>query len=376
MEVQSRLPTGWRTTGLVELTLDDGTTGLGESYLPTFAPQVFVALVETIASVVIGKPANEFAERHREMVTHTGYWSLQGAARHVIGAFESAMIDAIGKQSDLPAFAILRDVPIDAIRLYASGGDSASPSAMATEINQVAELGIKTFKVRARKHEIAKARWITNRSAELGIEIAIDMCQNLTFPGQSIEEAVRFVCEVQSYAPEIAFLEEALGPERASGYPELRRAVSTPIAGGEVVTTAAELIDRMRAGWYDIVQPDVTVIGGMQETLAVFDAAKQTGTNPVVHCWGSAVGMAANYHTAFAGGASLAEWPLPSTPLRTELLTESFSVADGFLSPPTRSGLGVTLTPEIEAKFPFRPDATYRCLVPSLEDSANVDVWN
>src|SRR5262245_30785084 len=33
LEVQRHLPTGYRTIGLVEVTLDDGTTGLGEGYL-------------------------------------------------------------------------------------------------------------------------------------------------------------------------------------------------------------------------------------------------------------------------------------------------------------------------------------------------------
>ena len=41
LEVQLHLPGGHRTCGLVEVTLEDGTTGLGEGYLAVFAPQVF-----------------------------------------------------------------------------------------------------------------------------------------------------------------------------------------------------------------------------------------------------------------------------------------------------------------------------------------------
>lgn len=57
LEVRLALPTGWRTTGLVEVTLDDGTTGLGEGYLAVFAPRVFASTVELIAPYLVGRPA-------------------------------------------------------------------------------------------------------------------------------------------------------------------------------------------------------------------------------------------------------------------------------------------------------------------------------
>ena len=41
LEVLLHLPSGLRTTGLVEIVLDDGTVGLGEGYLAVFAPKVF-----------------------------------------------------------------------------------------------------------------------------------------------------------------------------------------------------------------------------------------------------------------------------------------------------------------------------------------------
>ena len=43
LEVLLHLPSGLRTTGLVEITLSDGTVGLGEGYLAVFAPTVFAA---------------------------------------------------------------------------------------------------------------------------------------------------------------------------------------------------------------------------------------------------------------------------------------------------------------------------------------------
>lgn len=361
LEVTVALPSGWRTTGLVEVTLDDGTTGLGEGYLAVFAPHVFTATVDLVAPYLVGRKADA-AERHRDLVLVTGYWSLQGAARHVLSAIETALVDAIGKRAGVPAYEVLGGRRSDSLRLYASGGDSVSGEAMSAELDAVAALGIDTFKIRARGHEADKAAWTMERAAGLGIGVAIDMAQNLADPGQSVEDVMGFLKAVRSRTSRpIAFLEEALGPARAGGYPELRAAAGCPVAGGEIVTTARELVERAEAGWYDLVQPDATVIGGVRETLAVF-AAHGVGT--VVHCWGSAVCQAANYHAAFAGGGERAEWPMPAYPLRADLLVEPFRIEAGRLLPPETPGLGVRLDADLERRYPFREDAVYRCLAP------------
>ncbi|MFJ1884820.1 mandelate racemase/muconate lactonizing enzyme family protein [Streptomyces sp. NPDC088137] len=363
LEVRVALPTGWRTTGLVEVTLDDGTTGLGEGYLAVFAPHVFVSTVELLAPYLVGRPAGDLAGRYRDMVDITGYWSLQGAARHVVSAVEAALVDALGKRAGVPAYELLGGRRTDRIRLYASGGDSTSPAAMRDEIAAVAALGIDTFKIRARGHEADKAVWTLEHAAPHGVGIAVDMAQNLHDPGQSAADALAFLDAVRAGTRRpVRFLEEPLGPARTHEYPELRRTAGCPVAGGETVTTARELLERMAAGCYDMVQPDATVVGGPVQTLAVFAGAAEHGVDPVVHCWGSAVCQAANYHAAFAGGGRLAEWPMPAYPLRSELLVEPFRIEAGHLLAPQAPGLGVRLTPQTERRYAFRGDAVYRCL--------------
>ena len=60
-EVLLHLPSGLRTTGLVEIAFTDGLTGLGEAYLAVFAPQVFKATVELLAPIVIGRSVDDVA---------------------------------------------------------------------------------------------------------------------------------------------------------------------------------------------------------------------------------------------------------------------------------------------------------------------------
>ncbi|GAA3651295.1 galactonate dehydratase [Nonomuraea antimicrobica] len=360
VEVTRHLPTGWRTTGLVEIALSDGSVGLGEAYLAVFAPMVFVETVKLIEPYLLGADALDVAARYRDACEATGYWSLSGAARHVVGAIETALWDAKGIHLGVPTYELLGGNPAPAIALYGSGGDSATTRGMEAELATVADAGLDLIKIRARHHEAEKVVSTVDLAQKRGIKVAVDMCQNLAVPGGSAADALDFLSRV---AVPLAFLEEPLGLGRTDEYPWLRERSAVPIAGGEIITRPEELNHRVRAGYYDLVQPDATVIGGIGAVLEVFEATSAHDTTTVVHCWGSAVGMAANYHAALARGGVLAEWPLPRYPLRTDLLIEPFRIKDGELAAPTTPGLGVRLTDDIERRYPFRPDAVYRCLV-------------
>lgn len=366
MENILHLPGGLRTAGFVEVTLSDGAVGIGEGYLAVFAPQVFRSIVELLEPVLVGADAEDLGGRIRDLISATGYWSLQGAARHVISAIEIALQDCAARSVNEPLWRYLGGTRDRPLRAYASGGDSRTPQAMLAEIEQVSDLGIDVFKIRARADQIEKARWTQRAAAGKGVGVAIDMTQNLAVPSQTVEDVLRFVTRItsESGTPPV-FLEEVLGPDQIHRLPELRASTDVPIAGGEIVTTEAELCDRVRAGSYDIVQPDATVIGGIRPVLDVFTVARTMAADVYVHCWGAGVGVLANYHAASAGGGEVVEWPLPPYALRAELLRDVVSIADGRVTLGEKPGLGIELTADIEQEFPFREDAVYSCLVDS-----------
>lgn len=360
-EVLLHLPTGYRTCGMVEITLENGITGLGEAYLAVFAPHVFESIVNLLLPSVIGRNIADSAEIYRDLQRMTGYWSLQGAAQHVLSAFEIALCDCRAKLQGIPVYALFNESATPELKLYASGGDSINSQAMQEEIEQVAHLGIDVFKIRARSHEVDKVVWCQN--ANSSIRIAVDMTQNLAIPSQSIADVAFFLDEIQSKSGNpIAFLEEALGPDIIKEYPTLRGATPIPIAGGEIVTTANELIERMKNKYYDIAQPDATVMGGIAPLLEVCKTANENETKVYVHCWGGAVGMMANYHAAIAAGTQVAELPLPNFPLRDAMMIYSWDIKGGNLYLSDTSGLGLQLNKDIEMAYPFREDATYHCL--------------
>ena len=362
-EIKECFPNGpKRTVGMVEVTLDNGIRGLGEGYLAVFAPKVFESIVELCSPYLLQTEAFDLEQRVRDLCRVCDYWSLQGAARHVTSAFEIALADAKAKSTGIPVHQLFGEVQAETMRMYGSGGCCDQKDHFIRELEMLQGLGIDLYKIRAVKEDIRRTAWILEESGRSGIEVGVDMCQNLADPPQDVKEVVDYVKAVGSLTERnIVFLEEAIGPANPEEFKALRDCVIPKICGGEIITTPKEMIDRINNDIYDFVQPDASVIGGIGAVMKVFSAAKQRGTEVVVHAWGGPVAIMASYHAAFAGGGSLVEYPMLSFPLGDEMLGDTLKISGGHLKRPDGPGLGVNLSENIEKRYPFDETAVYSC---------------
>ena len=63
-EIKECFPNGpKRTIGMVEVTLDNGVSGLGEGYLAVFAPLVFKSIVELCEPYMLGRDGDDILLR-------------------------------------------------------------------------------------------------------------------------------------------------------------------------------------------------------------------------------------------------------------------------------------------------------------------------
>jgi L-alanine-DL-glutamate epimerase-like enolase superfamily enzyme len=190
------------------------------------------------------------------------------------------------------------------------------------------------------------------------------MCQNLADPPQAVDDVVAYVEAVRKLTSRpIMFLEEAIGPDSPEGFKELRSRVDIEICGGEIITTPKEMINRIKDGVYDFVQPDASVIGGIGPVMDIFEVARAHDTGVVVHAWGGAVAIMASYHAAFAAGGELVEYPMLDFPLGRDMIGDQGKIEKGRLIRPTAPGIGVILTPEMEDAYPFDETAVYSCML-------------
>ena len=364
-EIKECFPNGpKRTIGMVEVTLANGVTGLGEGYLAVFAPLVFRAIVDLCAPYLIGKDGFDIDRRVRDLRSVCDYWSLQGAARHVISAFEIALQDARAKSLGIPVYEALGGARAEGIRIYGSGGCCDAKEQFRRELDLLGAKGIELYKIRSVKRDILRTAWVLDEAGRRGIEVGVDMCQNLADPPQAVDDVIGFIDAVHARtARRMVFVEEAIGPDSPEGFKALRALTDVPVFGGEIITTPKEMIGRMRDGVYAGVQPDASVIGGISAVMEIFAAAAETGSGVVVHAWGGAAAIMASYHAAFAGGGDLVEWPMLDFPLGAEMIGDQGRIEAGRLLRPTAPGLGITLTPEVERRYPFDASAVYSCML-------------
>jgi L-alanine-DL-glutamate epimerase-like enolase superfamily enzyme len=162
---------------------------------------------------------------------------------------------------------------------------------------------------------------------------------------------------------DVAWFEEALSPDALDDYVALRRVSKVPIAGGEVLTRRQSFEPWLRAGAFDIVQPDVTKVGGISEERRIALMAQDHGVRFIPHGWNTALGLAADLQLASAfPDTNLVEY-LTGSPFIDEIADGGWKLdADGMLAIPDRPGLGIAVN--LDALTELSGDASCRDFQP------------
>jgi L-alanine-DL-glutamate epimerase-like enolase superfamily enzyme len=133
-----------------------------------------------------------------------------------------------------------------------------------------------------------------------------------------------------------------------------------PIAGGEVLTRRQSFQPWLEARAFDIVQPDVTKVGGISESRRIAWMAQDHGVRFIPHGWNTAVGLAADLQLASAlPDTDLVEYIMGS-PYVDEIAAGGWTLdQDGMLSIPEVPGLGLSLDLDAVARY---TDGAFGCL--------------
>ena len=341
---------------LVEVTLSDGTTGIGEAGAGIMAAAAVPGIVDAYRPYVEGVTFADPLDVGDYLRAHTAFWSRGGIVSGVAGAIEAAAIDAVGVREELPAYEILGGLRRPSIEAYASGGlgttfDEVSDWAAA----QVAA-GFSTVKFRAMTDPETTIRLLDHVVGRLpaGTRFILDAVQASASAPWETADAIR----VGRHAAELGarWFEEPCGADDIEGYATVRREVGVPVSGVESNGTERDFAQLLDARALDIAQPDVTFVGGPRVFRRVSERAAAAGVACVPHVWGSAVTFAANLHTVLADPhVELFEFCTLPNPLRDAMRVEPVEFRDGRIFAPTAPGFGLMLTAEMERDFAFTP---------------------
>ena len=115
----------------------------------------------------------------------------------------------------------------------------------------------------------------------------------------------------------------------------------------------------MTQGHVDVVQPSTVRAGGISEILKIAEAAYRRSLVCIPHCWCHMVGVAAAVHlAATTPNMPYIEYPLafPDSPIISDLLDPPLRAdSDGFITVPSRPGLGFVLNEDVVARFRVNP---------------------
>ncbi|WP_210506961.1 mandelate racemase/muconate lactonizing enzyme family protein [Naasia sp. SYSU D00057] len=341
---------------LVEVTLSDGTRGIGEAGAGIMAALAVPGIVDSFRPYLEGRGFGHPLEVADHLRAYTAFWSRGGILNGVAGAIETAALDAVAKREGVPAYELLGGLARPTIEAYASGGLGTTFDEVSAWADAQIAAGFGTVKFRAMTDPDTTVRLLVHVAGRLpdGVRFVIDAVQACASDPWPVDEAIR----VGRKAAELGarWYEEPCQADDVAGYARVRSEVDVPISGVESNGTVREFAELIAAGGVDIAQPDVTFVGGPAAFARVSGIAREAGVAVVPHVWGSGVTFSANLHTVLADPhVELFEYCTLSNPLRDALLVEPVGFRDGRVVAPTAPGLGVRLTPEIERDFPFHP---------------------
>lgn len=350
---------GWHAV-LVKIVTDTGLEGIGEIGSGVQVPQVVDSILEEFKRIPIGKNVEDINKIVELLYQNSLYWGRAGVTISVISGIDIALHDVLGKFLNVPVYTLLGGRRREKIKAYASGGvvGERSLETLQNELKEYVELGYKAVKIRI-GYGLKKDIEITKAAREAiggDVDLLLDAGQNYAREPWDLPTAMKIVKALEPFNP--FWLEEPMRTDRVKDYAKLTSYSNIPIAGGENATWRYEFYNFIENHALDIINPDCVQAGGIRETKRICEFAELNGVAVAPHIWGSAPGLMANLHLiASTSNCILFEYSQMENPLRSELLMEELKFEDGFITIPEAPGLGVKLTDEILAKYPFNSNA-------------------
>jgi galactonate dehydratase len=346
----------WRELTIVQITTDEGITGLGEVRMVNKTETLVAAIHELGNRYLIGLDPFDLNKLA---------WNIQFAeygipgevGQSALAAFDIALWDIIGKKTNQPVWKLLGGKFREKVPAYANGwyqGDR-DPKIIGELAKKVKARGYKGLKIDpfgAASAELSNEERRRSVSVLEAVREAVgdDFNIFLEMHGRFTASAAMLVAkDVEHINP--GWLEEPVLPMDIHGMKTLRKNTHLPIATGERIHHSQELIPFLEEGVIDIVQIDLTHhagITGMQKLMGWTDAY-----NVVLapHNVCGPIGTAAALHFSIAAPnlKVLEHFNDFADPWVSEIVTGAPYVdpADGCFELPTKPGLGVELNREV-----------------------------
>lgn len=344
---------GWNVA-FIRIHTDQNVTGVGEVYFGAFVPEMIPPFVEDLKQHLIGEDPFRISYLWKKINHVSKFWNRHGFGKSVIAGIDLALYDLVGKATKLPVHQLLGGLCRSRVKAYGSGGCSESVDVLVQEVRRVRDAGFQGYKWRP--IEAAQAAPImSSLRNEVGpnFELMVDLVQGSSPNPWSHATVLRVAQELEPYRP--SWLEEPYPIEDKRAYRELRGRVNYPVAGGEGISSLDEAQEFLQREAIDVLQPDVTIAGGITLCHMIGILAYAANVQIASHSWGAAGSLMGNLHFALTNPSSTyMEVCQMASPFRMPLLDRPLVVHDGFVEAPSGPGLGFTLTEDVINRYPYK----------------------
>jgi galactonate dehydratase len=348
---------GFRNYLFVVVDTDEGIYGLGEAGI-TGRELAVMGAIEHFKPLLVGQ--DPFRIEHIwQILFRGGFFPAQRILGAAISAIDIALWDIKGKALGVPVYELLGGRVRDKVVCYPhNAGHRMEIQFLVDSCLHTKEEGWKFVRWDL-PHEgdvleprtsvrIAIQQVQAVREAVGGeIEIIFDVHTRL-----DLADAVWLCQEIEPFRP--FFVEDPLRCENPDSFKTLRPRTAVPLAAGEQFSSKWEFRQLIEEEWIDYARLDLCLVGGFTEAKKIAGWCETHYIKLAVHNPLGPVSTAACLQLNLAcSNFGVQEQPGRPGTILTDVVPVQSEWEDGYLLPPTGSGLGIEFDREAAKKHPF-----------------------
>jgi len=322
----------------VEVQTADGHEGLGFSYAKRAGGPGQFAHAKEVAPALLDEDPSDIARLWTKLCWAGASVGRSGLATQAIAAFDVALYDLKAKRAGL-SLAKLLGAHRDSVACYnTSGGFLHTPlEQLLANAEASVERGIGGIKLKVGQPDRAlDLRRVDAVRRHLGDDVALMVDANQQWDRPTAQRMCRILEQHR-----LVWIEEPLDAYDHEGHAELARAFDTPIATGEMLTSAHEHAELIRHRAADVLMPDAPRVGGITPYLKIAAQAEAAGLMLAPH-------FAMELHVHLGAAYPTETW-VEHFDWLEPLFNERLEIRNGRMLVPTRPGLGVSLSERARA---------------------------
>lgn len=321
-----------------EIVTESGHAGLGFSYSKRAGGPGQFAHAREVAPVLLGEDPSDISRLWTKLCWAGASVGRSGLATQAIGAFDVALYDLKARRAGLPLSKLLGAYR-DSVACYNTSGGFLHTPLDQLLVNAEASVarGIGGIKLKVGQPDgridIQRVEAVRRHLGD-GVALMVDANQQWSRP------TAQRMCRV--FEPfNLVWIEEPLDAYDHEGHAALAAQFDTPIATGEMLTSAMEHGDLIRHRAADYLMPDAPRVGGITPFLKIAAQAEHAGLMLAPH-------FAMELHVHLAACYPSEPW-VEHFDWLEPLFNERLDIKDGRMLVPQRPGLGVSLSEQARA---------------------------